>query len=352
MDKKVVMISPNEKLVGGVSSVIQALISSETINQRVIFLSSNGVKNSFHSAIFHLIKVFAKLVFLFITNRIDLVHIHTSSYFSFLRKSTFILLCVLFNRKFIIHIHGGAFVRFYKDSNAPLKKYIYSLLMRASKVVVVSKSFSKEFESCFSIRSIVIPNFSKANYTNSFNNYDSYKYLYLGDISEIKGFEDALIVIKRLKEENDNIELICAGRNVNGFLEKMITKYDCSSYVNYLGFVNEYQKEQLFMSSHALISPSHMESFGMSNLEAALRGIPVIAYAVGGVPDVIEDYKNGFLVKFRDLDNLHSTLVKLRNSNCLYQSISSGGVEYTREKFSIENISKQYVKLYNEVINN
>lgn len=346
MSKKVVMISPNEKLVGGVSSVIQALSSSEIIAQRVIFLSSNSDNNSFYSDFFQLINTLAKLIFLFITNKVNLVHIHTSSYFSFFRKSIFILLCIVFRRKYIIHIHGGAFVRFYENSNPICRKYIYSLLVRASKVVVVSNSFSKEFEGCFSIRSTVLPNFSKINYTKSCNNYDSDSYLYLGDISEVKGFEDALIVVKRLKKENDNIELICAGRNVNGFLEKMITKYDCSSYVNYLGFVNESQKEKLFMSSHALISPSHMESFGMSNLEAALRGVPVIAYAVGGVPDVIEDHKNGLLVNFRDVDGLYSTLVKLRNDNRLYQSISSEGVEYTRKKFSLKNISMQYANLY------
>lgn len=52
------------------------------------------------------------------------------------------------------------------------------------------------------------------------------------------------------------------------------------------------------------ISPTLIENFSMAILEASFCGLPVISFYTGGVPEIIENNKNGFLVKSTDIDSL------------------------------------------------
>ena len=57
--------------------------------------------------------------------------------------------------------------------------------------------------------------------------------------------------------------------------------------------------------------PSRTDSFGIVYLEAWLYNKPVIGAYAGGVPDVIDDGKNGYLVKFGDVEMLAQRIKQL-----------------------------------------
>ena len=73
-----------------------------------------------------------------------------------------------------------------------------------------------------------------------------------------------------------------------------------------------YGKSAVFLMPGAKVS-GRVEGFGLSYLEASLCGVPSVAYAVDAVPEVISHAKNGFLVKYGDVDQLASEVTKVLN---------------------------------------
>ena len=92
-------------------------------------------------------------------------------------------------------------------------------------------------------------------------------------------------------------------------------KLHVGSAVSFCGFVSQDQLRNLYYSSHIYLHPSQMGSDGNqegvpnSMLEAMATGLPVFATRHGGIPEVIDDGKNGTLVTERDAVALANALV-------------------------------------------
>src|SRR5690606_25502454 len=74
---------------------------------------------------------------------IRLVHVHTASYGSFMRKSVVMLLAKMLGRKLIVHVHGAEFALFYQKSN-PLAQGVISRLLGSADVVIALSQRWKE----------------------------------------------------------------------------------------------------------------------------------------------------------------------------------------------------------------
>ena len=66
--------------------------------------------------------------------------------------------------------------------------------------------------------------------------------------------------------------------------------------IEFVGWLEGCKREALLADSDLLIMPSQWpEPFGLSGLEAGLHGVPVVAFAVGGIPEWLLDGVNGYL---------------------------------------------------------
>lgn len=106
--------------------------------------------------------------------------------------------------------------------------------------------------------------------------------------------------------------LIIAGAHLSDF-DKFFTTLppDAQKRVRRLGFINAQEKRDLLAATDVLAMPSRTDSFGIVYLEAWLYDKPVIGALAGGVPDVIDDGQNGYLVKFGDTDAIAARLLEL-----------------------------------------
>ena len=95
--------------------------------------------------------------------------------------------------------------------------------------------------------------------------------------------------------------------------------------------------------------PSSQESFGLAALEAMACGVPVVASAVGGLPEVIDDGINGFLKEPEDLDGMAERALMLLTTPALHRRIADQGRRKVEQRFCADLVVPQYEAFYREV---
>ncbi|MDD2941756.1 MAG: N-acetyl-alpha-D-glucosaminyl L-malate synthase BshA [bacterium] len=106
----------------------------------------------------------------------------------------------------------------------------------------------------------------------------------------------------------------------------------------------------LLQASDIFLFPSENESFGLAALEAMACAIPVVAYRVGGVPEVVEDGVSGFLAPLRDLPMLTKYLATLTGNSSLRTTMGEAARLRATENFSARETVARYEQLYHEVL--
>ena len=90
------------------------------------------------------------------------------------------------------------------------------------------------------------------------------------------------------------------------------------------------------------VLPSRIEPFGIVLLEAATFGVPVIATRTGGIPEVIEHDRSGFLVPVEDVEGLFAAMLQMLNDSERASKLASGMSRRVNEKFSIVRVTREY----------
>jgi glycosyltransferase involved in cell wall biosynthesis len=99
----------------------------------------------------------------------------------------------------------------------------------------------------------------------------------------------------------------------------------------------------------AFCLPSLIEGLPMALIEAMGTGLPVIASAVGGVPEVVLEGENGFLVPPADAQALATALRRIAREPDLRARMGANARKTVRDELSIERSVAGYTKLYQEL---
>ena len=116
----------------------------------------------------------------------------------------------------------------------------------------------------------------------------------------------------------------------------------------FVGFVDKIYEYLLILDVFVLSSLT--EGLPMILLEAMNAGCPVICSRVGGIPEVINNNINGFLIDSNNPDALSEKLILLYNNPSLKNNIAIKGQEYIKKMFSANKMADEYVKLYDKLI--
>lgn len=125
--------------------------------------------------------------------------------------------------------------------------------------------------------------------------------------------------------------------------------------ISYLNGVDDKQRELLFAAADLFIMPNRtvdgdMEGFGIVALEAAIRGIPVVATGIEGVTDAVIHGRNGYCVKEGDSRGMAEIIKNLLSDGDMYLSAGRRAMEYTSLHFSSSVVHGKYEKVFRELL--
>ena len=123
-----------------------------------------------------------------------------------------------------------------------------------------------------------------------------------------------------------------------------------SSYISFLGPLNEEKMVESYLKSNIFICPSSIENSPNSLGEAQILGVPCIASYVGGVPDMIEDNKTGMLYRFEDYKILAAKIreIFLMKKNKL-KELSNNEAEIARKRHDLDVNTRRLIEIYNAI---
>jgi len=130
--------------------------------------------------------------------------------------------------------------------------------------------------------------------------------------------------------------------------EKTAHQLGLDDRVHFSSFVEDVQ--DWLSQADLLVHPSEMESFGLVPLEAISCGVPVLAYRVGGLPEVVEDGRCGLLTEMGDIDSAVEAGVSLLQDEERWEAYSRRGQAVAREKFSLGRIVPRYERYFREML--
>ena len=170
---------------------------------------------------------------------------------------------------------------------------------------------------------------------------------HVGQLHHGKGWRLLLEAVDRLRQDGRDIQLVLAGKGQDAELAREeALKRD--GYVHFLGVVQN-ASECLIPQLDALVLATWSEGMPMSIIEAFAAGVPVLATPVGGIPEMLEDNVNGFLVE-RNPDSIAKKLCLLQGDPELVVRLKEGAMQTFKSKFEISRVVAQYEQLYDTAL--
>lgn len=161
---------------------------------------------------------------------------------------------------------------------------------------------------------------------------------FMGQIREIKGVQDFISMAKIIK--NPNVRFLIAGecRDPVKFsgsysLDQLNEMISSDSRIRYLGYVGAV--EDIYQSSDIIVFPSRwQEPLGLIPLEAGACRKPVVSTRVGGIPEIVNDGDNGFVVEPADPGSLAERTLQLVNDPALRNRLGENGRKNVERNFT------------------
>ena len=334
MKKKVCMIVPSFSAKGGIATVVSGYKGSELekwYDMKYIesYCEGNKVKKI-------LVAIGAYFLFLkeMLANKPDIVHIHSSFGGSFYRKLPFVYIARGFKIPIINHIHGSEISNLYINASEKKKRLVEKCFDKCSCLVVLSEEWKDNLEVIKTkTQKVVIENYSTIHKEClQRKEHSDKRILFLGFITELKGCFDIPEIAKKVIEQNKNVKFILAGSGEIEKIQNILSEKNISQYFLFPGWVKKEEKENLLKSADFFFLPSYTEAMPMSILEAMGYGLPIITTNVGGIPQLVEDGKNGYMKDPGDIDGFVKAILTLINNDDLVYNMGKLSIERASDK--------------------
>lgn len=299
----------------------------------------------------------ARLVVLVVARRPELAHIHSSWGASFVRKGAAFAICRLARLPVVFHVHGGAFEQAIGGTGlrgALRRSAIRWVLGGARAVVVLTPGWAERIGGWTRIRRIVVvPNAPDLTVPveRCPSPPDQPLLMYLGHLFRHKGIFELIEATARLRGVHPGLGVVIAGTGPHeAEARARIAELGLDGVVSLPGYLDQAAKAALFARASCLVLPSYHEGLPLVLLEGMAAGVPAVATAVGGVPELADDGVHALLVPPRDLPALVGALGRLLADPALAERLTANGRRRVQERYTPEALATRVGAIYDSVL--
>lgn len=284
------------------------------------------------------------------TLRSPLVHVHLSSRASFWRKSVVCLLARLFRRPYLLHVHGSEFQQFYDECPPLARRIIRVVLAEAALVMALSEAWRAALQQMSPrarvevlMNAVPLPPLDELQRRADRDP----TLLFLGEIARHKGVFELVEAFGGVTGAFPELQLVFAGTGAAmEEIRQLAAQPEYGGRIACTGWVEAQRKRAELARATIFVLPSYVEGMPMALLEAMSWGLPVIATAVGGVPEMITHEVNGLLVEPGDIAGLAAAISRLMSDAGLRVRLGGAARETIATRFSLDTAFERLLEIY------
>lgn len=284
----------------------------------------------------------------------DLVYITlTASGIGFYKDAIIVMLVKAFGIKLVFHFHNKGIS---KRQDNWLNNLLYKKALKNAEVILLSKHLYYDIKNYVSIDRVYycangIPEHQISKpIVNVLN--DKVQILFLSNLIESKGVYVLLKACQILQAKQLAFQCTFVGSEgdiISQNFQEKINELNLGNCVHYAGHKNGTEKEEAYSQSDIFVFPTYYDCFPLVLLEAMQFSLPVISTFEGGIPDIVEDGKTGFLVQQKDAVTLAEKLEALILDQELRIRMGEAGRKRYEEEFAIEVFEQHFSNIINEI---
>ncbi len=360
MRKRVLMLGADLGLAGGISTLVETLLPALSPHVDLLYmptvrgrpLNKSGKMTLTNTTL--AVAQYGRFLSVLRHFRPHLLHLHTSQGWGWLKDSFYVLVGHAAGLRVVLHVHAFSFEDLYAGMPPPLRAYTRRVMALADVVIAVSEEWSRTLSG-------IVPSSHLAVLRNCVSvadfrpgspqrSHEPPKALFMGSIGPRKGAFDLLAAMRRVKEGGCSLHLWLAGYEERPgdmlIANRHAQQMDLSDCCIFVGVIGGAEKVRLLETAGLFVLPSRNEGLPMAILEAMAAGLPIVSTPVGGIPEVVREGDNGFLVSPGDVPLLADRLVLLSRDRPRRERMGLRSREIAEQELDRRGYAERLLALY------
>jgi glycosyltransferase involved in cell wall biosynthesis len=365
MTIRVLMLGPGPGAIGGILGLTETIVPRLKQREDLLYFPTverrpvnESGKLSFQNAALALAQ-YARFIRTLVYFRPQIIHVHTSQGLGWLKDTFYIHLAKRFHCKLVLHVHAADFEELYEKKSSFIRDYTRKMMRKADAVIAVSEEWAVRLgkivpaehvytlKNCIAVDAIDSHSLERSRGARL-------NALFLGSVGRRKGAFDLLEAMGRLRLSGCYLQVWIAGyEEREGDLGRGRIRRDelqLGDRCHFLGTVRGAEKIQLLSKAGLFVLPSYNEGLPMAILEAMAAGLAVVSTPVGGIPEVVKDGYNGFLVNPGDVEALAEKLAVLACDPHLCEVMGTRSREIAERDLDVKPYIERLIRLYESII--
>ncbi len=282
---------------------------------------------------------------------LDLIHVH----YAIPHATAALLAKEITGTPYVVTLHGSDVTILGSDSSY-LAVNTHSV-EQADAITAVSAFMAEEAHERLGIKQDikVIPNFVDAEVFSPVTsevvetNSRDVVVAHISNFRPVKRVQDVVNAMRIVAKEAPSAQLMLVGDGPERHrIERLIDSLDLKGHVLLTGFRSDVPN--LLRCSDVVVLCSETESAPLTLLEGMSSGLPVVATSVGGIPEIVEDGVNGFLIPPKHPEAIAERILQLNSDKKLRARLGKEARRTVLERYTADKVVGQYLEVYEKVV--